>query len=87
MRITLMGENGSGGTPSTSDLEGWATMPSNDQTFPILSDGGWSICSRWEQDGGIPTYSLIGRDMTYWTIDGNPSSSTINSALAESPIN
>jgi len=76
-----MGETGSGGTPSQSNLASWAS--GYGQTLPTLSDGGWGVSNGYETDGYIPTYSLIGRDMTVRIRDGGVSASSINSALAE----
>jgi len=76
-----MAETASQGVPSQSNLENWAT--GYNQTLPTLSDGGWAVSNTYEQDFGIPTYSLIGRDMTVRIRDGSISSSAINSALSE----
>jgi len=76
-----MGETSSQAVPPQSNLEDWATV--YNQTIPVLSDGGWAVSNTYEQDFGIPTYSLIGRDMTVRIRDGSVSNSAIDSALSE----
>ena len=64
----------------------WVEMPSNDLTFPILSDPQWGVSNRFERDFGIPTYSLIGRDMEILVVDGSVTPAKIEEALeAEVP--
>lgn len=66
-----------------ADLQRWAEMPDQDQTFPILSDGGWEVSSSIELDGYIPSVTLIGRDMKLLIVDGMPSGAQIDQALDE----
>lgn len=65
------------------DLQRWAEAPANDLTFPVLSDPQWTISNRFERDFGIPTYSLIGRNMELLIVDGWPSEAQIDAALDE----
>lgn len=67
MILQLMGENNNGSSPDQGDLEKWASR--YDVTFPILADGGWRIGSRYEQDGYIPTWTLIAPGMEILTVD------------------
>ena len=83
MMITLLAETNSGSAPEQGNLQSWASAPNNDLTFPVLSDPGWGVSNRYEIDNGIPTYSLIGRDMQILIRDGWPSPSDISSARAE----
>lgn len=81
MMLALWAENESSQAPSEEELMTWAERYG--QTFPVLSDPGWGISNRFEKDFGIPTFSLIGRDMTLRIVDGYPSPTDIEAALAE----
>jgi MYXO-CTERM domain-containing protein len=78
-----MAETSASQAPGMADLQRWAEAPSNTLTFPVLSDPGWGISSRFERDNGIPTYSLIGRNMELLIVDGWPSEGQIDAALEE----
>lgn len=54
-----------------------------DLTFPVVADPGWAVSNGYEQDDGIPTYSLVGRDMTLRTLDGSHSDAEIEALLEE----
>ena len=62
-----MGETGSGGTPSQSNLASWAS--GYGQTLPTLSDGGWGVSNGYETDGYIPSQSLIGAGLEVLKVD------------------
>jgi hypothetical protein len=85
--ITILGEVMSGPpwTPAVPDLVRWAEMSQDDLTFPVLSDHNWEVSTRFERDFGIPTYSLIGRDMELLVVDDPVSTSDIETAL-EAPV-
>ena len=78
----MLAEVSGGGAPETDDLVRWVENPQEDLTFPILADPGWSISNRFERDFGIPTYSLISREMELLIVDGSVSASDIEDALA-----
>ena len=81
MVLQVLGENNSGSAPSQEDLEGWAD--SGGQTFPVLSDPGWSLANRFEVDYGIPTFSLIGPGMEVIAVDDWNSEGMIPDYLPE----
>ena len=54
----------------------------NGITFPILDDNESLLANRWGVSG-IPSYTLIGRDMTYIVVNGYASPGQIEEALAE----
>ena len=71
-----------GGQPATADnCEQWADT--HGITFPILADPNWGHSNKYEQDFGIPTFHLLGRDMTIRMLDAYPSPSDIQEALDE----
>lgn len=81
MSIILFAENGGGQPAGPEDCERWA-----DQfglTFPVLADPGWGESNKYEQNGGIPTFHLLGRDLTIRILDGYPSAQDIQDALDE----
>ena len=61
-------------------LVNWADP--NGITFPILDDNQSLLANRWGVSG-IPSYTLIGRDMTYVVVNGYASPSQIEAALDE----
>jgi peroxiredoxin len=81
IQITLLAEDEGYEPSEQDDLERWRDDFS--LTFPVVSDEGWAVSNGYEQDGGIPTYSLIGRDMTIRTLDGSHSDGEIEQLLAE----
>ncbi len=81
MSITLMAED-QGGSPAGLELsQRWAERFG--LTFPILADPGWGESNKYEQDYGIPTFHLLGRDLTIRILDGYVSESAIQEALDE----
>ena len=48
----------------------------------MLDDNNGMLANRWGVSG-IPSYTLIGRDMTYIVVNGNPSLGDIETALDE----
>ena len=60
----------------------WADETGNGITFPVLDANEQLLANRWGVSG-IPSYTLIGRDMTYVVVNGNPSASQIENALDE----
>jgi peroxiredoxin len=79
MIIQLLGENTRGQEPTDGNLDSWVS--DYDVTFPVLSDGGWSISSRYELDGYIPTTSLIGPGMEILEVDGRVTPGEIEAVL------
>jgi len=45
----------------------WAS--GHNLSHPVLQDNGWQVSDRWELDNGIPSFTVIGRDMTLRTVD------------------
>ncbi len=81
MSITLMAED-QGGSPADVDVvERWADRFG--LTFPVLADPQWGESNKYEQDFGIPTYHLLGRDLTIRILDGYVSPAAIQEALDE----
>ena len=76
-----MAENGAGQPGDQALCESWAEEYG--LTFPVLADPGWGESSKYEQNGGIPTFHLLGRDLTIRILDGYPSAGDIEAALAE----
>lgn len=83
LQLTLIGEDQGGQPPSQQVLEEWAAMPAEAVTFPVLDDGNWENGNNLERDGGIPTFSLVGRDGTLRVVDGGHSDSQIQALLDE----
>jgi peroxiredoxin len=81
IQITIVAEDEGYEPSQQDDLERWRDDFS--VTFPVVSDEGWAVSNGYEQDGGIPTFSLIGRDMTLRTLDAGHSDGEIESLLAE----
>jgi len=75
----LKAQNNQGAAPSTSDLEGWADTYG--LTFPVLSDDGWGIMSRYEDDNYIPSHTLLGPGAEVIATDANITDSMIESVL------
>jgi len=76
-----MAENGAGQPGDLALCESWAEEYG--LTFPVLADPGWGESNKYEQDFGIPTFHLIGRDMTIRVLDGYVGPGEIEDALAE----
>ena len=81
IQITIVAEDEGYEPSEQDDLERWRDDFS--VTFPVVSDEGWAVSNGYEQDSGIPTFSLIGRDMTLRTLDGSHSDGEIEQLLAE----
>ena len=81
IRLSVMSETNTGGAPSQATLQNWTG--GYGISFPVLSDPGWTINSRFEVDNYIPSYTLIGRDMTIRIKDGWPSTTDYANALDE----
>ncbi len=81
IQITLLAEDHSSNPPTEEVLGQW--RDEFGVSFPIVGDEAWAVSNGYEQDGGIPTFSLIGRDMTIRTLDGSHSASEIEQLLAE----
>jgi MYXO-CTERM domain-containing protein len=81
MIIHLMAED-QGGQPAGLELsQRWADEFG--LTFPVLADPGWTESNKYEQDFGIPTFHLLGRDLTIRILDGSVSENAIQDALDE----
>ena len=76
-----MAENGAGQPGDQALCASWAEEYG--LTFPVLADPGWGESSKYEQNGGIPTFHLLGRDLTIRILDGYPSAGDIETALGE----
>ncbi|MCP4808644.1 MAG: TlpA family protein disulfide reductase [Proteobacteria bacterium] len=78
--VTLLAEDSGGRTPDENDLDQWDSSAGYDHA-PVLSDGGWTISSRYEQDNYIPTVSLIAPGMVLVERDDNVSESDVKAVL------
>jgi peroxiredoxin len=65
-----MGENNMGQAPSEDNLMTWVDNYS--LTFPVLSDERWVVSQRYEEDGYIPSQTLIGPGMEIIKVDDYP---------------
>lgn len=81
MSIILLAEDQGGNDATSENAEGWAER--FDLTFPVLADPGWGESNKYEQDFGIPTFHLLGRDLTIRILDGFVSPAAIQEALDE----
>jgi hypothetical protein len=79
--LNLLAENNSGSAPTADELAGWADQ--HGLTIPVLSDSGWALSNRFEQDYGIPTFSLLGPGMEVLAADDWGSEAMIPEALPE----
>lgn len=79
MIIQLMGEDKSGSPPDLDDVEKWVTK--YDVTFPVLADPNWSVGNRYEKDGYIPTWTLMGPGLEILAVDEIVRTSRIESVL------
>lgn len=68
-------------TPTEEDLASWADQYG--LTFPVVADEGWAIDNRFEQDGGIPTVTLLGPGMEVVAVDTWEAESLIDGVLPE----
>jgi hypothetical protein len=75
----LLAETNEGTAPTEDDLMSWAT--DYGLTTPVLSDSGWGISNRYEEDGGIPTQTLFGPGMEIILVDEWVTDSDIEAAL------
>lgn len=66
-------------TPSAEDLKSWAD--NYGLTLPVIADEGWALNSRFEQDNGIPTVTLIGPGMEVIAVDSWEAESMIEDVL------
>ena len=81
MMIHLLAED-QGGQPGGLELtQRWADQ--FNLTFPVLADPGWTESNKYEQDFGIPTFHLLGRDLSIRILDGYVSEDAIQEALDE----
>ncbi len=55
--LTLLGDDVLYNDPDRSDLESWASAYG--LSFPVLSDGGFSVGRRYTSDSSYPNYTLI----------------------------
>ncbi len=65
--IQALAENDAGGAPTAEELGQWSDQ--YNMTLPVLSDGGWVLSNRFEQDYGIPTFTLLGPGMEVVAVD------------------
>jgi len=78
--LQLEAENSSYQTPSTGDLQSWASAFG--LTFPVLADTGWQVMSRFERDNYISSHTLIGPGLEVIETDGNITDSDIEAVLS-----
>jgi hypothetical protein len=77
--VSLLAETNSGTAPTEEELMGWAS--DYNLTSPVLSDSSWGVSNRYEEDGGIPTQTLIGPGMEIIHVDEWISDSQIEEVL------
>ena len=67
MVIDLVGENTGGTAPTQLDLEWWAMQ--SGATYPVLSDGGWSVTSRYHGFNlGLPSFVEVAPGVEIYNI-------------------
>lgn len=81
IQITLLAEDRGSSTPTQEVLAEW--RDEFGVSFPVVGDEAWAVSNGYEQDGGIPTFSLIGRDMTIRTLDVGHGDGLIQQLLDE----
>lgn len=81
MFITLLAEDMGGQTATQETCAGWADE--FELTFPVLADPQWGESNKYEQNGGIPTFHLLGRDLTIRMLDQYVTGADIQEALEE----
>jgi hypothetical protein len=81
MTIYLLGQNSLGEKPQLQDLKDWADVAGI--TFPVLADTNWTVSGRYEVDGAIPSWTLLGPGAEVIDIDAIPTvyASAIEDAL------
>ena len=79
MIISLLAETNAGTAPTADELMDWAS--DYGLTTPVLSDASWGVSNRYEEDGGIPTQTLLGPGMEIILVDEWVSDSDIEAAL------
>lgn len=81
MFITWLAED-MGGQPGNQETSArWADE--FDLTFPVLADPQWVESFKYRQDSGIPSFYLLGRDLTIRILDQYVTGADIQEALAE----
>ncbi len=82
IQLTLLGEGWTNGQPATDqEIIDWAEEFGS--AYPVLKDENWAQGGGYEQDGGIPSYHIIGRDMRIQTLDQGADTGLIDQLMAE----
>ena len=81
MIVSLIGEDESGGVPSTDGLAGWADAYG--LTTPVAADSSWGVSFRYEQDYGIPSQHLIAPGGEIIAVDSWVNDSDIEAILPD----
>lgn len=79
--ITLLGEDENSQPPDNDDLNAWAEQAGI--THPVLADGSWGVSNRYEQDGGIPTLTLVAPGGELVMVDQYVTDADIEAVLPE----
>lgn len=79
MIVQLLAEDQRGDTPDHDDLEGWTTRLG--VTFPVLADPDWEVSFRFEQDGSLPSWTLVAPGVVLASMDSELSAADIESVL------
>ena len=68
-------------TPSAEDLADWSDAYG--LTFPVLADENWELESRFAQDSGIPSFTLLAPGAVVVATDDWGATSMIEDVLPE----
>lgn len=79
MVIELVAEDETGDPPEVADLESWADRYG--LGFPVLADGEWKIGARYEQDGAIPSLTLVAPGGVIVSVDNEIDATDIEAVL------
>ena len=79
MVVELLAEDQHGDTPDHDALEAWATRL--DVSFPVLADPDWEVSFRFEQDGSLPSWTLVAPGVVLASMDADLTARDIESVL------
>jgi len=77
--LLLLSEDLTGDPPDTAELSAWAD--DSGLSFPVLNDGEWKVGGRYEQDGAIPSMTLLAPGGTIVSLDSDVDASDIEAVL------
>lgn len=79
MVVELLAEDQHGDTPDRDALESWTAA--HDVSFPVLADPDWDVSFRFEQDGSLPSWTLVAPGVVLASMDAELSARDIESVL------